>query len=87
MDAAVLRLKMLVSSVKKVSDSEGHITAEELVFNAVYSSKEGSANSLWCKWTPAGSLTFTVSNPAAFGKVLPGQFVFVDLIPTDKEAA
>jgi len=83
----VLRLKMLVSSVKKVSDSEGNITAEELAFNAVYSNQAGSANSQWCKWTPSGSLNFTVSNPAAFGKVLPGQFVFVDLIPTDKDAA
>lgn len=87
MDAAALRLKMLVSSVKKVSDSEGNITAEELAFSVVYSSKEGSANAQWCKWTPSGSLGFTVSNPAAFGKVLPGQFFFVDLIPTDKDAA
>lgn len=75
MDAAVLRLKMLVSSVKKVVDSEGNPTAEELSLNAVYSNQAGAANAQWCKWTPSANLNFTVSNPAAFGKVLPGQFL------------
>jgi hypothetical protein len=83
---AVLRLKMLVNSVKKVCDSEGNITQEELSLSAVYSSNSASANAQWCKWTPAASFSFAVSNPAAFGKVLPGQFFFVDLIPTDKDS-
>ncbi len=82
--SAVLRLKMVVNSVKKVYDTEGNITQEELGLNAVYG-KEGSANAQWSKWTPSGSLTMSISNPEAFGKVLPGQFLFVDLIPTDKE--
>jgi hypothetical protein len=85
MDTATLRLKMLVNSVKKVCDSEGNITQEELSLSAVYSNKAGSANEQWCKWTPSASFSFAVSNPSAFGKVLPGQFLFVDLIPTDKD--
>jgi hypothetical protein len=28
----------------------------------------------------------TISNPGAFDKLLPGQFVFVDLTPTDAES-
>jgi hypothetical protein len=83
---AVLRLKMSVSSVKKVCDSEGVITQEEISLMAVYSNKEGSANAQWSKWTPSASLVICISNPQAFGKVLPGQFVFVDLTPTDKDA-
>jgi hypothetical protein len=77
---------MLVNSVKKVVDSEGNVTGEELSLNAVYSNAAGAANAQWCKWTPSASFSFTVSNPAAFGKVLPGQFLFVDLIPTDKDS-
>jgi hypothetical protein len=86
MEGAVLRLKMLVNSVKTVHGSDGEPQQQELALSAVYSNKEGSANSQWSRWTPSASLTMTVSNPAAFGKVLPGQFVYVDLIPTDKDA-
>ena len=82
---AVLRLKMMVNSVKTIHDNEGQPSQQELALSAVYSNKEGSANAQWSKWTPSASLTMTVSNPAAFGKVLPGSFVYVDLIPTDKD--
>lgn len=85
-EAAVLRMKMLVGSVKKVCGSDGEVSQEEVSLNAVYSNKEGSANAQWCKWTPSASLNFTISNPQAFGKVLPGQFLFVDFIPTDKDS-
>jgi len=84
MEGAVLRLKMMVNTVKTVHDNEGEPHMQELALSAVYSNKEGSANAQWSKWTPSASLTMTVSNPAAFGKVRPGQFLFVDLIPTDK---
>ena len=86
MNDAVLRLKMSVESVKKVADSDGNIQSEEIALRAVYG-KEGSANAQWSKYTPSGSLVMTVSNPAAFGRVLPGQFMFVDLTPTVKDAA
>lgn len=84
-EAPVLRLKMTLATLKHVCDSSGEKTAEELVFTCAYGPK-GSANEQWCKWTPSGNLAFTISNPAAFGKVLPGQFYFVDLISTDKDA-
>jgi hypothetical protein len=83
---AVLRLKMSVDSVKSVADNNGNKTQEELSLNAVYSNEEGSANKQWCKWTPVANLTMTISNPLAFGKVLPGQFVFVDLTPCEKDS-
>ena len=82
--SAVLRMKMSVASVKHVCDPEGKIAQEEIELMAVYG-KEGTANAQWSKWTPTGNLRFTVSNPDAFKKVLPGQFFFVDLVPTDKE--
>jgi hypothetical protein len=86
MDAAALRLKMSVGSVKSVADSNGNKSQEEIGLNAVYSNEEGSANKQWSKWTPSASLTMTINNPDAFGKLLPGQFVFVDLIPCDKDS-
>ena len=84
MDAS-LRLKMSVTSVKAVYDNKGEKTQEEIALTCVYDTE--GPNKQWSKWTPSGSLSFIVSNPAAFGKVLPGQFYFVDLIATDKDAA
>lgn len=82
----MLRLKMVVNTVSRNCDNNGDITSEEITLSAVYSDKEGSANKQWSKWTPSGQLRFQVSNPQAFGKVLPGQFYYVDLTPTDKDS-
>lgn len=81
-----LRLKMLVASVAQQVDQEGNISQEQIGLNAVYSDKEGSPNKQWSKWTPAAQLNISISNPDAFKKLLPGQFVFVDLTITDKDA-
>ena len=83
---ATIRLKVTVGSVKRIADQEGNVTQEEISLNAVYDSRPGSANTQWCKWTPYGKFEFTISNPAAQGKLLPGQFYFVDLISADKDA-
>jgi hypothetical protein len=81
----MLRLKMQVSTVKSCADQDGNKSSEELTFNAAYGPK-GSANEQWCKWTPCANLSFTISNPDAFGKALPGMFVYVDITPTTKDA-
>ena len=75
---------MSIASVKSSCDQSGKKVGEEIALQAV-SGPEGSPNSQWSKWTPSASLTMYVTNPGAFGKVLPGQFYFVDLIPTDKD--
>ena len=80
----VLRLKMVVNSVKKVADGEGDIVSEELNFAAVYG-KEGTTNAQWSKWTPFAQLSMTINNTEAFNKIFPGQFVFVDLTICEKE--
>jgi len=83
---ASLRLKLQVESVKRLADNQGEITQEEISLTAVLDAREDSANHQWCKWTPYGKFEFAISNPAALGKVLPGQFYFIDLIPTDKDS-
>jgi hypothetical protein len=83
---AVLRLKMSVGSVNSSADQNGEKYQEEISLNAVYNSDPNSANAQWSKWTPCGSLSMTISNPQAFGKLRSGQFVFVDLTPTDKDS-
>lgn len=82
----MLRLKMVVNTVKRVADNDGNISQEEITLSAVYSDKEGAPNKQWSKWTPTGNLSFTVSNPLALGQVLPGQFYFVDLRQCEKDS-
>ena len=81
-----LRLKMVVNTVNRSADQNGDIQSEEITLSAVSSDKEGSVNKQWSKWTPSGQLKFWVNNPGAFGKVLPGQFYYVDLEQCDKDA-
>lgn len=81
-----LRLKMVVNTVKRCASDTGEIQSEEITLSAVYSDKEGAPNKQWSKWTPCGNLSFTVTNPAALGKVLPGQFYFVDLVQCERES-
>lgn len=81
MSNAILRAKFVVNSVKRVAQNDGSIMQEEIFLNAVYA--DTGVNKLWSKWTPNGSLTMTISNSEAMGKVLPGQFYFIDFIPTD----
>lgn len=82
----MLRLKMVVNTVKRVADNNGDIQSEEITLSAVTSDKEGSPNKQWSKWTPYGALSFTVNNPAALGQVLPGQFYLIDLRQCDKDS-
>lgn len=81
---ANLRLKMVVQSVRRNADATGEISSEEISLNCVYD--DGGPNKQWSKWTPNGNMTFTVSNPLAFGKVLPGQFYMVDMSVTTKDS-
>ncbi len=75
---ASLRLKVVADSLKR------QIDAEEIALSAVHGNT-GTINAEWSKYTPSAHLTMYVTNPGAFGKVTPGQFFFVDLIPTTKE--
>lgn len=85
MNAATLRLKMVVNTVSNHVDSNGETQSQSISLTVVYSDKEGSVNKQWSKWTPSGELKFLVSNPPAIGRLLPGQYFFVDLVPTDKD--
>lgn len=79
----MLRMKMSVQSVKSVAGGDGSKVQEEVELMAVYGN--GTANAQWSKATPSARLTATISNPGAFDRVRPGQFVFVDVTPCGKD--
>lgn len=83
---ATTRLKMVVNTVSRSAGSDGEIQSEEITLSAVTSDKEGAVNKQWSKWTPYGQLKFTVNNSAVFGRLLPGQFYYVDLEQCEKDS-
>lgn len=85
MSHPVTRLKLVCNTVKRVANSDGGIQAEEITFSAVMSDKEGSANKQWSRWTPVAAMSFTVTNPAVFEKILPGRFFYADLTECGKD--
>ena len=72
-----MRAKMKVSAV---TIREGH---EELLMNPVCKSgsypEDGTdEDNSYAKWSPSGSLTLVISNPALHGQFKPGQKFYVD---------
>ena len=49
--------------------------SEEIKMSAVIS--DGTANKEWCKATPVGSLSITIDNLTAQGKLLAGKEYFI----------
>lgn len=89
--SAVIRAKMFVNTVSKIesghqSDPGYNLRQQEVKLNAVYSSKDGSANAKWAKATPCGTLQLTIDNPSAHDILKAGQYYYVDLIPCDKDS-
>lgn len=65
--------------VEKVTKYSGNF--EQVTLNAVYG---GTAeNESFAQATPGGKLEITVSNPAVIGKIVPGAYYYLDLIPTE----
>lgn len=73
------RCKFQIQSVTKFSGNYEAIKA-----SAVYSDKDPE-NVSFSAATPSGTLEFTVSNPDVIGKIQPGTYYYLDLIPVDAQ--
>lgn len=80
-----VRAKFRVDSITagEATQPDGTKTkvSEELRFSAVYSPDPNSENYSWSKWTPAGQLSMTVTNPDAFDHFKVGEEVYLTLSP------
>lgn len=76
-----IKAKFAVSTVAR--DASGNETLSAI---AVYGS-DGSENATWSKYTPAGSLSMTISNPAAQGAFQPGEEIYLDIYSAAKKEA
>jgi hypothetical protein len=72
------RCKFQVQSVTKY---QGHMEAIKLT--AVYDDGVAKENASFASATPSGSLEITVTNVNVIGKLLPGAYYYLDLVPVE----
>lgn len=68
-----LRAKFQVSNVTKTASGDEIVAMVAVVGGS-------DENKQWSKYTPAGSLSMTISNPEAQGKLVPGQSYYLDIM-------
>ena len=83
--SAVLRAKVVVTSVKRSVNNEGNYANEEVELRAVYGNTE--ENKQWSKWTPSAEFKMQINNEAAFGKLPVGKECYIDFIPATETNA
>lgn len=77
-----IRAKFRCHAVTETRDDATKETVSQAItLHAVYSNDPNSENATWSKWTPAGTVTMTINNSAAFGAFEPGQDYFLDFTP------
>ena len=76
------RCKMMVSSVEPAQ----HNADEQIVKMYPHYDKEGiPEDEHFAKYTPAGSLELTISNPRLVGEFKQGDFFYLDLVRIDQD--
>ena len=81
--SAVLRAKVVVTSVKRSVNAEGNYASEEVELSAVYGNSE--ENKQWSKWTPSAQFKMQINNEQAFGKLPVGTEFYIDFTPATAE--
>lgn len=82
-----MRAKMRVTSVTPYP-AEGTPTQETLQFHAVakstgYPADGSDEDNSYARWSPSGSLSLTVANPALLGKFTVGDKFYLDFTKAD----
>lgn len=77
------RCKFAVTKVSQLgyAGMKEPLKQEEITLTAI-SGTDGE-NASYAEFTPQGSLTITVTNPAVIGTFKPGSCYYLDLIPTE----
>jgi hypothetical protein len=60
---------------------------KEVVLRPVTAGQEDDPNKSFSKWTPAGELKLTITNPEAFNQFVVGKLYDVDVTEYEAEAA
>lgn len=79
----MMRAKMQVRSVEKVSDTTERLGMSPVTGKDPFPADGSSEDNTYAKWTPSGSLSLDITNPALHGKFSQGQTFYVDFTPAE----
>lgn len=72
-----VRAKFWVTGINHRHIGDDSAVNAEITLDPAY----GEGNETWSKWTPAGKITLTITNPAAVEQFTLGDEFFVDFTP------
>lgn len=80
-----MRAKVRITAIKKYPE-EGEASQETLTFNfpakdGPYPADGSDEDQQFARFSPSGSLSLTVANPALMGKFVVGDTFYLDFIP------
>lgn len=76
-----VRAKFVCERLEHLPTGQVDETNIAVAFRAVYAN--GEANREWSKWTPAGQLTMSITNPDAANWFELGKEYFLDITPAE----
>jgi hypothetical protein len=74
----MMRAKMQVQSVTKQGETQESISMSAVTGNKAYGPQGESEDNTYARYTPSGSLSLTINNPALVGKFSVGQKFYLD---------
>jgi hypothetical protein len=83
-----MRAKVRVSAVTVNKDADGNTTSERVHFSGVarsngYPADGSDEDNSFAKFSPSVEMSFTIANPALFGKFMSDKRFYADFTPAD----
>jgi len=83
-----MRAKFQIHSVRRNLDHKGEVGSETVDMSPVcksgaYPADGSDEDNTFAKFSPSGSLSLTVANPALMGQFKPGQKFYCDFTPAE----
>jgi len=77
-----MRAKMIITNVEKIGDCE-KLSFRAVAKSGAYPEDGGDEDNTYAKFSPDGSLSLTVANPALHGKFVAGEKYYLDFTRAD----
>ena len=83
----MMRAKVQVSEIAHFQHSAQRFVALPVTGNEKFGPNGESENNTYSRYSPSGRFELTISNPELFGKLKPGQYMYVDFILAEDDGS
>lgn len=78
-----MRAKFRVNGIQKLSETHETITMGPVAKSGGYPADGSDEDNTFAKFSPSGSLSLTIANPALYGTFAAGETFYLDFTPAD----